>query len=96
MPFTGKKIAFLLRYIFFYYELSQKFNNAHIIKMKAYNEFRHSYFFNKVCNLAKMMTLFKKTVGAETPQTGAVLGRHRRLLPLTWKPALTLRQMTKF
>ena len=60
------------------------------------NDSRHSYFLNKVCNLAKMITLFKKTVGAETPQTGAMLGRHRRLLPLTWKPALTLRQMTKF
>lgn len=94
MPFTGKKIAFLLRF-YFYYELSQKFNNSHIIKMKAC-EFRHSYFLNQVCNLAKMMTLFKKTVGAETPQTGAVLGRHRRPLPLAWKPALTLRQMTKF
>lgn len=43
MPFTGKKIAFLLRF-FFNCELSQKFNNAHIIKMKACNEFRHNYF----------------------------------------------------
>ena len=73
MPFTGKKIAFLLRF-YFYYELSQKFNNAHIIKMKVCNEFRHSYFLKQVCNLAKMMTLFKKTVGAETPQTGLVWG----------------------
>lgn len=48
MPFTGKKkIAFLLRCFFFYYELSQKFNNAHIIAMKNGNELRPNYTFKQ-------------------------------------------------
>lgn len=66
----------------FYYELSQKFSNAHIIEIKNYSEFSHNCPFKQSTNLAKLMTLLKQ-VQVLVPQWTSAVTRNVQKAPFS-------------